>query len=85
MGIFCGRGPLTIGENDKGDDESPDILRHGNSIPERVDVAGTALYIKKKGTVRWLSGRIHNNGSNANNSIKNDGGTLSNLSENSPS
>ena len=85
MGIFCGGGPLTIGETDKGDPESPEILNHGNSIPERVDVAGTALYIKKKGTVRWLSGRIHNNGSNANNSIKNDGGTLSNLSENSPS
>lgn len=85
MGIFCGSGPLTIGETDKGNDESPEIRYHGNSIPERVDVAGTALYIKKKGTVRWLRGRIHNNGSNANNSIKNDGGILSNLSENSPS
>ena len=85
MGIFCGRGPLTIGENDKGDDESPDILRHGNSIPASVTAVGTALYIKKKGTVRWLSGRIHNNGSNANNSIKNDGGTLYNRSGKSPS
>lgn len=85
MGIFCGSGPLTIGENDKGDDESPDILHHGNSIPASVTAVGTALYIKKKGTVRWLSGRIHNNGSNANNSIKNDGGTLYNRSGKSPS
>ena len=85
MGIFCGRGPLTIGETDKSDPESPDILRHGNSIPASVTAVGTALYIKKKGTVRWLSGRIHNNGSNANNSIKNDGGTLYNRSGKSPS
>lgn len=77
MGIFCGGGPLTIGETDKGDPESPEILNHGNSIPERVDVAGTALYING-GSVRWLSGRIHNNGANPNNSIKNVGGTLYN-------
>ena len=85
MGIFCGGGPLTIGENDKGDDESPEIRDHGNSIPTGVTAMGTALYIKKKGTVRWLSGKIHHNGSNPNNSIKNDGGTLSNRSENGPS
>lgn len=84
MGIFCGSGPLTIGETDKGNDESPEIRYHGNSIPERVDVAGTALYIKKKGTVRWLRGKIHDNGTDPNNSIKN-GGTLSNRSETSPS
>lgn len=90
MGIFCGGGPLTIGEtgksNDESDDESPEILNHGNSIPASVTAVGTALYIKKKGTVRWLSGRIHNNGSNPNNSIKQDaGGTLYNGSGKSPS
>ena len=75
MGIFCGRGPLTIGENDKGDDESPDILRHGNSIPASVTAVGTALYING-GSVSWRSGKIHHNGSNSDNSIKNDGGSL---------
>lgn len=88
MGIFCGGGLLTIGEtgksNDESDDESPEILNHGNSIPERVDVAGTALYING-GTVSWRSGKIHHNGSNPNNSIKNDGGTLYNRPGKSPS
>ena len=85
MGIFCGGGPLTIGETDKGDPESPEILNHGNSIPARVDVAGTALYING-GSVSWQSGRIHNNGPNANNSIKQDaGGTLYNRPGKSPS
>ena len=83
MGIFCGGGPLTIGETGKSNDESPKILNHGNSIPARVDVAGTALYING-GTVSWLRGRIYDNGTDPNNSIKN-GGTLSNLSETSPS
>ena len=83
MGIFCGGGPLTIGETGKSNDESPEIRYHGNSIPARVDVAGTALYING-GTVSWLRGKIHNNGTDPNNSIKN-GGTLSNLSETSPS
>lgn len=83
MGIFCGGGPLTIGETGKSNDESPKILNHGNSIPARVDVAGTALYING-GTVHWLRGRIYDNGTDPNNSIKN-GGTLSNLSETSPS
>ena len=83
MGIFCGGGPLTIGETGKDNDESPKILNHGNSIPARVDVAGTALYING-GTVSWLRGRIYDNGTDPNNSIKN-GGTLSNLSETSPS
>ena len=83
MGIFCGGGPLTIGETGKSNDESPKILNHGNSIPARVDVAGTALYING-GTVSWLRGRIYDNGADPNNSIKN-GGTLSNLSETSPS
>lgn len=84
MGIFCGRGTLTIGETGKNNDESPEILNHGNSILERVDVAGTALYING-GTVSWQRGKIHNNGSNPNNTIKNIEGTLSNLSETSPS
>ena len=84
MGIFCGGGPLTIGETGKSNDESPEILNHGNSIPARVDVAGTALYING-GTVSWQRGKIHNNGSNPNNAIKNIEGTLSNLSETSPS
>jgi len=75
MGIFCGGGPLTIGENDKGDDESPEILHHGNSIPTGVTAMGTALYINK-GSVSWRSGKIHHNGSNSDNSIKNDGGSL---------
>ncbi len=75
MRIFCGRGPLTIGENDKGDDESPEILHHGNSIPTGVTAMGTALYINK-GSVSWRSGKIHHNGSNSDNSIKNDGGSL---------
>ena len=83
MGIFCGGGPLTIGETGKSDPESPEIRYHGNPIPVRVDVAGTALYING-GTVSWRSGRIHDNGTDPNNSIKN-GGTLSNLSETSPS
>ena len=83
MGIFCGGGPLTIGETGKDNDESPKILNHGNSIPARVDVARTALYING-GTVHWLRGRIYDNGTDPNNSIKN-GGTLSNLSETSPS
>lgn len=84
MGIFCGGGPLTIGETGKSNDESPEILNHGNSIPERVDVAGTALYING-GSVSWQRGRIHDNGPNPNNTIKNIEGTLSNLSETSPS
>ena len=84
MGIFCGGGPLTIGETGKDNDESPEILNHGNSIPARVDVAGTALYING-GSVSWRRGKIHNNGSNLNNTIKNIEGTLSNLSETSPS
>ena len=85
MGIFCGGGPLTIGETGKSDDESPEILNHGNSIPARVDVAGTALYING-GTVSWRSGKIHHNGSNPNNSIKQDaGGALYNRSGKSPS
>jgi len=82
MGIFCGGGPLTIGETGK---SGPEILNHGNPIPTNVTVAGTALYIKIGGTVHWLSGRIYNNGSNPNNSIKNDGGTLDNQIGNSPS
>ncbi|UTC56188.1 right-handed parallel beta-helix repeat-containing protein [Treponema sp. OMZ 906] len=85
MGIFCGSGPLTIGETGKDNNESPEILNHGNPIPTNVTVAGTALYIKKKGTVRWLRGKIHDNGTDPNNSIKNAGGTLSNRSETSPS
>ena len=84
MGIFCGGGPLTIGETGKSNDESPEILNHGNSIPARVDVAGTALYING-GSVSWRRGKIRNNGSNPNNTIKNIEGTLSNLSETSPS
>ena len=84
MGIFCGGGRLTIGETGKSNDESPEIRYHGRSIPERVDVAGTALYING-GTVSWQRGKIHNNGSNPNNAIKNIEGTLSNLSETSPS
>lgn len=84
MGIFCGSGPLTIGETGKDNDESPEILRHGNSIPPGVTAVGTALYIEG-GTVRWLRGRIHNNGTDPNNSIKSDRGTLSNRSETSPS
>ena len=75
MGIFCGGGTLTIGENGKGDDESPEILHHGNSIPTGVTAMGTALYINK-GSVSWRSGKIHHNGSNSDNSIKNDGGSL---------
>jgi len=84
MGIFCGSGPLTIGETGKDNNESPEILRHGNSIPPGVTAVGTALYIEG-GTVRWLRGRIHNNGTDPNNSIKSDRGTLSNRSETSPS
>ena len=84
MGIFCGGGRLTIGETGKSNDESPEIRYHGRSIPERVDVAGTALYING-GTVSWLRGKIHDNGTDPNNSIKSDRGTLSNLSETSPS
>ena len=75
MGIFCGGGPLTIGEYGKSNDESPDILHHGNSIPTRVTAMGTALYING-GSVSWRSGKIHHNGSNSDNSIKNDGGSL---------
>ena len=84
MGIFCGGGPLTIGETDKSNDECPEILNHGSSIPARVDVAGTALYING-GSVSWRRGKIHNNGDDPNNTIKNIEGTLSNLSETSPS
>lgn len=84
MGIFCGGGRLTIGETGKSNDESPEILRHGNSIPPGVTAVGTALYIEV-GIVRWLRGRIHNNGTDPNNSIKSDRGTLSNRSETSPS
>lgn len=84
MGIFCGGGPLTIGETGKSDSESPEILNHGRSIPSGIDAAGTALYING-GTVSWRSGRIHDNGTDPNNSIKNVGGTLSNLSGNGPS
>ena len=84
MGIFCGGGTLTIGETGKSDDESPEILHHGNSISPGVTAIGTALYIEN-GTVRWLSGRIHNNGANPNNSIKNAGGTLYNRPGKSPS
>ena len=84
MGIFCGSGPLTIGETGKDNNESPEILNHGNSIPPGVTAVGTALYIEG-GAVRWLRGKIHHNGSNPNNSIKNVGGTLSNRSETSPS
>ncbi len=75
MGIFCGGGRLTIGETGKSNDESPEILRHGNSIPPGVTAMGTALYINK-GSVSWRSGKIHHNGSNSDNSIKNDGGSL---------
>ena len=84
MGIFCGGGRLTIGETGKSNDESPEIRYHGRSIPERVDVAGTALYING-GTVSWQRGKIHDNGTDPNNSIKSDRGTLSNRSETSPS
>lgn len=84
MGIFCGGGPLTIGETGKSDSESPEILHHGRSIPSGIDAAGTALYING-GTVSWRSGRIHDNGTDPNNSIKNVGGTLSNLPGKSPS
>ena len=84
MGIFCGGGPLTIGETGKSDSESPEILHHGRSIPSGIDAAGTALYING-GTVSWRSGRIHDNGADPNNSIKNVGGTLSNLPGKSPS
>ena len=84
MGIFCGGGPLTIGETGKSDSESPEILNHGRSIPSGIDAAGTALYING-GTVSWRSGRIHDNGTDPNNSIKNVGGTLSNLLGNGPS
>jgi hypothetical protein len=81
MGIFCGGGPLTIGETGKNgtgkdDAESPEILRHGNSIPIGVTAMGTALYINRYGNVSWRSGKIHHNGSNSDNSIKNDGGSL---------
>ena len=85
MGIFCGGGPLTIGETGKDNDESPEILNHGNPIPTNVTVAGTALYIKIGGTVRWLRGRIHDNGTDPNNSIKNAGGNLDNQTGNGPS
>ena len=84
MGIFCGGGRLTIGETGKSNDESPEIRYHGRSIPERVDVAGTALYING-GTVSWQRGKIHDNGTDPDNSIKSDRGTLSNRSETSPS
>lgn len=90
MGIFCGGGSLTIGETGKNgtgkdDAESPEILRHGNSIPTGVTAMGTALYINRYGNVSWRSGKIHHNGSNSNNSIQNGGGTLSNLSGHEPS
>lgn len=65
MGIFCGGGPLTIGETGKSDSESPEILNHGRSIPSGIDAAGTALYING-GTVSWRSGRIHDNGTDPN-------------------
>ena len=84
MGIFCGRGTLTIGETDKSDDESPEIRNHGSSIPTRVTAMGTALYING-GTVDWLSGRIHDNGTPSSNSVYKTGGTFNNQSKNSAS
>lgn len=84
MGIFCGGGTLTIGETDKSDDESPEIRNHGSSIPTRVTAMGTALYING-GTVDWLSGRIHDNGTPSSNSVYKTGGTFNNPSNNSAS
>lgn len=84
MGIFCGGGTLTIGETDKSDDKSPEIRNHGSSIPTRVTAMGTALYING-GTVDWLSGRIHDNGTPSSNSVYKTGGTFNNQSKNSPS
>ena len=84
MGIFCGGGTLTIGETDKSDDKSPEIRNHGSSIPTRVTAMGTALYING-GTVDWLSGRIHDNGTPSSNSVYKTGGTFNNPSNNSAS
>lgn len=85
MGIFCGGGPLTIGETGKSDAESPEIRHHGNSIPPRVDPHGTALYING-GTVDWLSGKIYSNGSLPTNSVYSaNNGTFNNQSGNSAS
>ena len=84
MGIFCGGGTLTIGETDKSDDESPEIRNHGSSIPTRVTAMGTALYING-GTVDWLSGRVHDNGTPSSNSVYKTGGTFNNPSNNSAS
>ena len=85
MGIFCGGGPLTIGETGKSDAESPEIRHHGNSIPPRVDPHGTALYING-GTVDWLSGKIYSNGSLPANSVYSaNNGTFNNRSGNSAS
>lgn len=84
MGIFCGGGPLTIGETDKGDPESPEIRNHGSSIPTRVTAMGTALYING-GTVDWLSGRIHDNGSTPANSVYKNSGTFNNPLGHEPS
>ena len=85
MGIFCGGGPLTIGETGKSDAESPEILHHGNSIPPRVDPHGTALYING-GTVDWLSGKIYSNGSLPANSVYSaNNGTFNNRSGNNAS
>ena len=85
MGIFCGGGPLTIGETGKSDAESPEIRHHGNSIPPRVDPHGTALYING-GTVDWLSGKIYSNGSLPANSVYSaNNGTFNNRSGNNAS
>ena len=81
MGIFCGGGPLTIGETGK---SGPEILNHGHSIPTRVTAMGTALYING-GTVDWLSGKIHDNGTPSSNSVYKTGGTFNNQSKNSAS
>lgn len=81
MGIFCGGGPLTIGETGK---SGPEIRNHGSSIPTRVTAMGTALYING-GTVDWLSGRIHDNGSTPANSVYKNSGTFNNPLGHEPS
>lgn len=85
MGIFCGGGPLTIGETGKSDAESPEIRHHGTLIPSGVNAHGTALYIDG-GTVDWLSGKIHDNGTPSSNSVYSaNNGTFNNRSGNNAS
>lgn len=48
MGIFCGGGRLTIGETGKSNDESPEILRHGNSIPPRSNCCRNRVVYRRR-------------------------------------